>query len=290
MDGITFYKISPSLSSYTTEDTAQSSNVLNADASLANFEVIQLSEAGLARSKEHTEQHDQYPLSPLTEEQIKAQDEAVKQLRDQLIAAQLNRIPNLASPLFSDPVTAADAFDFSSWFVMTQEGTTSSTVRLTAALHEALSSPLNGVMTDTTLAFDIAAKKEKLTFINDHFIAEGYRSQASGVINRYIDKLVKRRDNLLLGQAEAELALSIDFADAKRTEAAQSDIETFKAGTHRTQREMVQTLSIADNARSFADMLDQFEMMVRNNGSSVVELQNISQIADHWEDFIQKYA
>lgn len=57
---------------------------------------------------------------------------------------------------------------------------------------------------------------------------------------------------------------------------------------------MSQALSIADNACSAVDMLDQFEMMLRNRGSKAStlnsELQHLSLLADRWEDFVQKYA
>lgn len=144
----------------------------------------------------------------------------------------------------------AETYDFSWFFTLTKEKAKYSTAALTDALHEALSSPLHANMTATTQLFDIATKKQKLMFIKDHLLVEAYRAQAISVINNYINKLVEHRDNALMDKV----------------------------------------LLIADSAQSFADMLDQFEMIIRNQGGTSFELQSISQLADHWEDFVQRYA
>ncbi|RLM26556.1 hypothetical protein BIY29_05735 [Brenneria alni] len=260
-------------------DVTDKSADLNTDATTATFEAIELSDESIDHRDNKADIYQQNPLPVLTEEEINAQKqhEKIRQLRDTSLSAPLDRVSDLAT----------------SFFIIAIEGARSPFTELANALHDAFSSPLNAEKTAMMEAFDIAMRKEMLTFIKESFITDAYQPQASKIIDGYISELVSRRDGVRLGAANAEFLLASNLGDEKYAEAIREDIEALQQGRYYAQVEMSQALSIADNARSAVDMLDQFEMMLRESGSCAqtldTELQHLSLLADRWEDFVQKY-
>ncbi|MEC5320573.1 hypothetical protein VSX61_16780 [Brenneria populi subsp. brevivirga] len=188
-----------------------------------------------------------------------------------------------------------DAADLAaSFFIIAMEGARAPANELAGALHDAFAAPLAGEKTAIMESFEIAMKKEMLSFINATFITAPYQPAAAKLIDDYVAELLARRDCVRLGAANAEFLLASDKGDAQYAEAVRIDIAALKQGTYRSQIEMRQVLSIADSACGVVDMLDRFEMMLRDSrGESPTldaELQHLSLLADRWEDFVQKYA
>ncbi|PWC12862.1 hypothetical protein B4923_10095 [Brenneria roseae subsp. americana] len=261
-----------------TENVTELSTDLNADAVMATFEAIEFSDENTGCIENEAGRDQRNPLPVLTEEEINAKNEKIKQIKDTSLSASLDDVSELAI----------------SFFILAIEGTKAPVTELANAIHDAFSSSLNDEKTGMIEAFDIAMKKEMLTFIKVRFIIEAYQSQAAEIIDNYISELVSRRDSIRLGAANAEFLLASGLGDEKYADAVQSDIEALKQGTYPSQVEMSRVLSIAGSACSVVDMLDQFEMMLRNSGRSAptldTELQHLGLLADHWDDFVQKYA
>ncbi|QTF08531.1 hypothetical protein HC231_11920 [Brenneria izadpanahii] len=256
------------------EDVADNAADFPVDAAMTTFEAIDAADECIGSAQHEAET----PLPVLTEEEISAKSEKIKQLKNSSLCDPLDRVSDLAA----------------SFFIIAMEGTHASANELANALHDAFSSPLDGEKTAMVESFEIAMKKEKLSFIKTAFITEAYQPAASKVIDNYIRELVSRRDCIRLGAARAEYLLASGLGDEKHAEAVQSDMDALKRGTYHAQIEMRQALSIADCTCNAVDMLDQFEMMLRNSNRALptldTELQHLSLLADSWEDFVQKYA
>ncbi|MBJ7220967.1 MULTISPECIES: hypothetical protein [unclassified Brenneria] len=257
-----------------TEDVANNPADLSADAAVAIFESIPFSDDSVARTESDTARQPPNLLPALSEEE----KEKLRQLAEASPATPLDRVDDLAA----------------AFFIIAIERTRGSATKLANALYDAFSGPLNDDKTAMMEAFDIAMKKEMLSFIKMTFIPEAYQPQAASIIDNYIGELVSRRDGIRLGAANAEFLLASSLGDEDHAARVRGDIDAMKQGRYHSQREMSQALSIADSACSAVDMLDQFEMMLRNSDCCAhtldTELQHLSLLADHWEDFVQKYA
>ncbi|MFC3395450.1 hypothetical protein [Brenneria rubrifaciens] len=278
MDSIWPHRTLDCKPSHDMENVTNPSADLGADLTMTNFEPIEFSDESMGRIESEAGGDRQNPVTALTEEEINAKNEKIKQLRD--------------TPLFTplDPVSDLAV----SFFILAIEGTKFPVTELANAVYDAFSNSLSGEKTGMIEAFDIALKKSMLTFIKMNFITEVYQPQAEKIIDHYMSERVSRRDSVRLGAANAELLLAAGLGDKEYADAVQRDIEALKQGTFSSQVEMAQALSIADGACSVADMLDQFEMMLRDRGSSAstldTELQDLSLLADHWDYFVQKYS
>ncbi|MCL2896734.1 hypothetical protein [Brenneria tiliae] len=251
----------------------------DSDAGAATFEAIEFAaDDGMGRIENEADGYRQNPQRALTAAELNAQHEKIKRLADATLAAPQDRASDRAA----------------AFFILAVENTHSSVTQLANALHDAFSTPLNVEKTAMLETFEIAVKKQMLAFINLAFITKAHRPQAAQIIDDYIGELAARRDGIRLGAANAEFLLASGLGEERYAAAVRDDIAALKQGTHYTQVDMSQALSIADNACSAVDMLDQFEMMLRNRGSEAstlnTELQHLSLLADRWEDFVQKYA
>ncbi|MFE8118957.1 hypothetical protein [Brenneria goodwinii] len=244
------------------------------DAAMTTFEAIDVADE-CTDSAQHEAENSPPVLSA---EEIDAKKEQIRQLKNNSLCDPLDRVSDLAA----------------SFFIIALEGTHAPANELANALHDAFSSPLDSEKTAMIESFEIAMKKEMLSFIKTTFITEAYQPAAAKVIGNYIRELVSRRDCIRLGAAKAEFLLASGLEDEKHAEAMQRDIEALQQGVYHSQLEMRQALSIADGAYSAVDMLDQFEMMLRRSSRSLptldTELQHLSLLADSWDDFVQKYA
>lgn len=278
MDGIRSQRPLDVEFSHKTENVTDDASDLPVDAGSAAFEAIDVSGECMNCTEQGTSSHQQNSLPVLTEEEIAAQSEKIKQLKNTSLCDPLDRVSDLAA----------------SFFIIAMEGTHTSANELANAMHDAFSNPLDSEKTAIMTSFEIAMKKEMLSFIKTTFITDAYQPAASKVIDNYIRELVSRRDCIRMGAAKAEFLLASDLGDEKYAAAIWTDIEALKQGAYRSQIEMRQVLSIADNSCGVVDMLDRFEMMLRNSRGGLPtldnELQHLSLLADRWEDFVQKYA
>ncbi|MDX5627054.1 MULTISPECIES: hypothetical protein [unclassified Brenneria] len=272
MDGIRSQRTLDVEFSHKAENVTDDAPDLPVEVEMAAFEAIDVA----GERKDCPEQRAAPQV--LSAQDIVAQSERIKQLKNSSLCDPSDQVSDLAS----------------SFFIIALEGAHASGNILAGALHDAFSSPLDSEKTAMVESFEIAMKKEMLCFIKATFISEPYQPAASKVIENYIRELVARRDCVRLGAANAEFLLASGKGDEEYAEAVRKDIEALKQGTYHSQLEMRQALAIADNASSVVDMLDQFEMMLRSHRRSLAmldtELRHLSLLADRWEDFVQKYA
>ncbi|MCG8707948.1 hypothetical protein JHU04_001146 [Brenneria sp. 4F2] len=245
---------------------------------IAAFEAIEASDESIDCAGQEGDGHQNNSPTILTEEEIKAKNARIKQLKDRSLCDPLDRVSDFAA----------------SFFIIAMEGTHASATELANAMHDAFSNPLESEKTAIIESFEIALKKEMLAFIKTIFIDDAYQPAASKAIDNYIRELVSRRDCVRLGAASAEFLLASHLGDEKHAEAVQGDIAALQQGSYQSQIEMREALSIADSSCGVVDMLDKFEMMLRSNCGELAtldaELRHLSVMADRWEDFVQKYA
>lgn len=290
MSEISAYQTTTSSSyAYDTNDTntAKDAVALGREKAAALASVtLTISPEALARMKQDAaEQQQQAPTKEESEKMLQKVLDARNLYLDQMG----QRTPGLDHPLYSSPSSSANITDFRQFFALAEEGTKESTNALADALFDAVSSPLNE-RTDSTEAADIAFMREKLEYINSNYIPAEHQAEVSSDIDAFINRRLEEHNNTTKTMLNVELELAQSLGDSKRTAEAQANIESFNAGTYRTQQESQQVMALASNAQSADELVSSLTQWYSNLDHRYdAQDAQFSTLVSSWQQFIQKY-
>ncbi|MFT8211391.1 MAG: hypothetical protein ACMZI0_13965 [Symbiopectobacterium sp.] len=245
---------------------------------------LTISPEALARLKE-----DFANATPPSPEEQEAAKKQMLEMRNTYLDELERRAPGVTHPLYSTIGSDVSLTDFRNFFALAPNATRESTRALADALYDAVTIPLES-STDSTQAAGIALMREKLDFINSHYIPEEHQAQVRADIDNYMERQLTARDNSIKRTLNIKLTLARSLKDAPRIEEALANVESYKQGNYRAQVETEQVMAISastEDPNVVVDKLTQWYSQL--TFSDTQQDKQFDALISSWQQFVEKY-
>lgn len=170
--------------------------------------------------------------------------------------------------------------DVDTYFSSLQADSSLAREEMSGLIAEALQS-YDGSGNSTTLSMDLAVAKVMLTRLVSSFVPEAAQAQSLSEVDKFISAKVNAQDDLLRDMTSRSLDIARQYGNQSDQQYFQKQLELISAGTHDSQKERAQMLSITDSSDDSEIWLSALAQMINKNHDSDF-FKNIS--AEHIND------